>query len=186
MDILLLIIAGLLLLAGLAGSFLPVLPGPPLSWVGLLIASFSTHVNFSAVFLIITANITLVLTVFDYVMPGLAVKKKGGSKAGERGALAGGIIGMFMGPFGIIIGPFIGALIGELKAMRAAVIIQNFASTFNRHYPVGKALFAILRKKNRETTQLFNSHRNVVSQFFLFHRTHVSICNFPAQTKNGY
>lgn len=113
MDILLLNIAGLLLLAGLAGSFLPVLPGPPLSWVGLLIASFSTHVNFSAVFLIITAIITLVLTVFDYVMPGLAVKKKGGSKAGERGALAGGIIGMFMGPFGIIIGPFIGALIGE-------------------------------------------------------------------------
>lgn len=94
-------------------KFLPVLPGPPLSWVGLLIASFSTHVNFSAVFLIITAIITLVLTVFDYVMPGLAVKKKGGSKAGERGALAGGIIGMFMGPFGIIMGPFVGAFIGE-------------------------------------------------------------------------
>lgn len=113
MDILLLIIAGLLLLTGLAGSFLPVLPGPPLSWVGLLIASFSTQVSFSATFLIITAIITLVLTVFDYILPGLAVKKKGGTQYGERGALAGGIIGMFMGPFGIIIGPFVGAFIGE-------------------------------------------------------------------------
>lgn len=116
MDIFLIILSGLFLIIGILGSFLPVLPGPPLSWIGLLLASFTRFAHFSASFLITTAIITVVLTIFDFILPSLAVKKKGGTKAGERGALAGAILGVFVGPLGIILGPFAGALAGELIA----------------------------------------------------------------------
>lgn len=114
MDILLIVIAGLLLIVGVLGSFLPVLPGPPISWVGLLLAGFTSYIDFSTTFLIVTAGITLLLVLLDYVLPSLIVRKTGGSKFGERGAFFGAIIGIFFGPFGIILGPFVGALIGEL------------------------------------------------------------------------
>lgn len=114
MDIFLITLSGLFLIIGILGSFLPILPGPPISWAGLLIATFTPYAHFSTIFLITTFIITLVLTIFDFILPGLAVKKKGGTKAGERGALAGAILGMFFGPMGIIFGPFVGALTGEM------------------------------------------------------------------------
>jgi uncharacterized protein YqgC (DUF456 family) len=116
MDVFLLILACVFLIAGILGSFLPVLPGPPLSWLGLLVANFTSYIHFSTTFLVITALITLLLTIFDYILPGMAVKKRGGTKAGERGAFAGAVIGVFLGPLGIVIGPFAGALAGELMA----------------------------------------------------------------------
>lgn len=116
MSVTLLIIAIICLIVGILGSFLPVLPGPPISWLALLLVNFTDYGHFSNSFLIITAAITLFLTLLDYILPSIAVRKKGGTKAGEKGATAGALLGMFFGPLGIIIGPFIGALAGEIIA----------------------------------------------------------------------
>ncbi len=114
MDILLIVLAFILIFVGVIGSIVPVIPGPPLSWLGLLIASFAKQINFSIQFLVITLIVTLVITYLDYILPSIAVRKSGGSKYGERGALIGAVFGLIFGIWGVIIGPFIGALIGEL------------------------------------------------------------------------
>lgn len=127
MDTLLLIIALLLVLAGLLGSFLPVLPGPPLAFGGLALLKFSETMQPSdeqlGMHLVAAAGITLL----DYYVPVWGTKRFGGSKAGTRGAMIGLVIGLFMGPLGIIVGPFVGALLAEMvvgrpgpEALRAA------------------------------------------------------------------
>lgn len=115
MDIFLLIIAILLALSGLVGSVLPILPGPPLSYAGLLVLHFTSYANYSTSFLVITAVIAIIITALDYVIPLWGTKTFGGTKAGKNGALIGILAGLFIfPPFGIIIGPFVGAFIGEL------------------------------------------------------------------------
>ncbi|MBE7410650.1 MAG: DUF456 domain-containing protein [Leptospiraceae bacterium] len=125
MDIFLIIVSGLLIFVGIFGSFLPVLPGPSIAWAGLFIATFTNYIQFSNNFLIITAIVTLLLSIFDYILPSLAVKNKGGTKFGERGALIGAIVGIFFGQWGIILGPFLGALMGELIANK-----EDFQNAF--------------------------------------------------------
>lgn len=128
MDILLYIIGFLLLLGGLIGSVLPVIPGPPLGWAGLLTLSFVERVDFSTQFLVWTAVIAIVITALDYVIPVWGTKKLGGTQAGVRGSTVGLVIGLFFAPWGIIIGPAIGAFVGEMinernsdKALRSAI-----------------------------------------------------------------
>jgi uncharacterized protein YqgC (DUF456 family) len=128
MDLILVILAGLAIAAGIFGSFLPFLPGPPLAWAGLLMLHFSSYASFSTTFLVITAIVTLILAVLDYLLPIWAAKRSGGTKWGQRGAIAGMLIGLLAGPLGLILGPLIGAFAGELlhdssdmtKARRAA------------------------------------------------------------------
>ena len=109
----------ILVLVGILGSIIPALPGPPLSWVGLLLLHFSTAAQYSPTFLIITAAVAAIITVMDFVFPSLSTKKHGGSKAGIWGCNIGliiSIIGLPFGPqglLGIIFWPFVGALIGE-------------------------------------------------------------------------
>lgn len=113
---------------GIAGCFLPILPGPPLAFLGLWIQQLKEPNPFTAKFLWIWFGITLVVTAIDYWAPVYATKKFGGSKAGIWGCMIGLLLGFWMGPFGIIIGPLAGAFIGEImnnqdssKAMRAAL-----------------------------------------------------------------
>jgi uncharacterized protein YqgC (DUF456 family) len=114
-DYFLLIAGSLMMLVGILGCLLPVLPGPPLSWVGLLLLNISRFGNFSFQFLVIMAVVAVVVTVLDYVVPVWGTKRFGGSRAGIWGATLGLIGGIFfMPPAGIILGPFLGALIGEL------------------------------------------------------------------------
>ncbi|NKI30738.1 DUF456 family protein [Croceivirga thetidis] len=118
MDIALVIIGFLFTLVGIIGSFLPVLPGPPLSWVGLLLLYLTKAVPEDWWFLGITLVIALTATVLDYVIPAAGTKKFGGSKAGMWGSIIGLLVAIFfpvLGPFGIIIWPFVGALVGELS-----------------------------------------------------------------------
>ncbi len=82
MDIFLLIIAFVFLSAGLIGSLLPVLPGPPLGWVGLLILSFTEYGDFSSQFLLWMAIIAAVITALDYFIPVWGTKKLGVLKLG--------------------------------------------------------------------------------------------------------
>lgn len=64
--------------------------------------------------LVTTALITVLITVFDYVLPTWSTKKFGGNKASQQGAAIGTIAGIFAGPYGIILGPLIGAFIGAV------------------------------------------------------------------------
>jgi len=114
MDLVLFIVAGLLILLGAIGSLLPVLPGPPLAWSGILFVHFSSSVQFTAKFLVITAIVMIIVTVLDYFIPIWGTKRFGGTRAGVVGCTLGLVVGLFFGPLGIILGPFIGALIGEL------------------------------------------------------------------------
>ncbi|WP_339655212.1 DUF456 domain-containing protein [uncultured Maribacter sp.] len=117
MDIFLLILGFILMLVGILGSFLPILPGPPISWVGLLLLHFTSVINMTWTFLGITLAIALLVFALDYVIPAIGTKKFGGTKAGVIGTTVGLVVALIFpvfGPFGIIIWPFIGALVGEL------------------------------------------------------------------------
>ena len=115
MDIFLTILGALFMLLGIIGSFLPVLPGPLTSWVGLLLFHLTDAVPMSWTFLSITLVIAIFIWLLDYIIPALGTKKFGGSKYGMIGTSIGLIVGLFAPiPGGIIIGPFIGAFLGEL------------------------------------------------------------------------
>ncbi|HYG20665.1 MAG TPA: DUF456 domain-containing protein [Ohtaekwangia sp.] len=116
MDLLWMILGSVLMLLGLAGCVLPLLPGPPLCFIALLIQQLKTDPPFTASFLWIWAGVALVVTVLDYVVPLYGAKKFGGTKYGLWGCAIGLVVGLFAGPLGIIAGPFIGAFIGELMA----------------------------------------------------------------------
>ncbi|HET8810613.1 MAG TPA: DUF456 domain-containing protein [Flavobacteriaceae bacterium] len=113
MEIVLLLLGMILCVVGIMGSFLPVLPGLPISWLGLLLFHFIPGIEMDYWFLGITLVVTIVLFVLDYVIPAEGTKRFGGSKAGAIGTTVGLIVGLFF-PFGILIGPFLGALVGEL------------------------------------------------------------------------
>lgn len=138
MEYVLVILAGILIVLGIAGSILPGLPGPPLSYVGILLIHWTRFEQYSFRWLVIWAIIIIVVSILDYVVPILGTKKFGGTRAGVRGSTIGLIIGVIilpllgivLGPFGlfgIIGGPFLGAWLGEKsaglsseKALRAA------------------------------------------------------------------
>ncbi|MCL2808970.1 MAG: DUF456 domain-containing protein [Treponema sp.] len=115
MEIILVILAFLLLIVGILGSVLPILPGPPLSFIGLLLINWSGYGSFSHVFLWVAAGIVIAVTVMDYVLPAIMARKFGGSRAASIGSIIGLIIGIFIfPPWGMLAGPFLGALFGEL------------------------------------------------------------------------
>ena len=140
MDIFLVLVSAIFMVLGIIGSFLPVLPGPLTSWIGLLILHLTEAVPLNWTFLIITLIVALGIWLLDYIIPAMGTKRFGGSRSGMIGTTLGLIIGLiFLGPFGIIIGPFLGALIGELvnksefdKALKAAFgsFLGFIASTF--------------------------------------------------------
>ena len=115
MDIFLVVVAAFFMFLGLIGSFLPVLPGPLTSWIGLLIFHLTDAVPMNWTFLTITLIIAIAVWILDYIIPAIGTKKFGGSRAGMIGTTVGLIVGLLSPiPGGIIIGPFFGALIGEL------------------------------------------------------------------------
>lgn len=115
MDIILTIIAAFFIILGIIGSFIPILPGPITSWLGLLIAHFTDAIPMNKQFIIITLIIAILIWVLDYIIPAIGTKRFGGTKYGMVGTTIGLIIGLIAPiPGGIIIGPFVGALIGEL------------------------------------------------------------------------
>ena len=119
MNTILIILDFVCLAVGILGSIIPGLPGPPVSWMGLLLASLTPYIEISTAVLVGTAVATAVITVLDYVVPSLSTKRNGGSKYGVWGCNIGlviSIIGLPFGPqglLGVIFWPFIGALVGE-------------------------------------------------------------------------
>lgn len=117
MDIALLIVGFVFMLVGILGSFLPVLPGPPISWFGLLLLYLTKAIPNNWWVLGVTLAVALVVFALDYIIPAMGTKKFGGTKAGMIGTTIGLLVAIFfpiLGPLGIIIWPFVGALVGEL------------------------------------------------------------------------
>jgi hypothetical protein len=116
MDYILIFLGIVMMIAGLLGCMLPVLPGPPLSYIGILLLHFTEKHQFSSNFLIGWAAITIIVYLLDYLIPIWGTKRFGGSIRGIWGSIIGLLIGMFVfPPIGIIVGPFAGAVIGELS-----------------------------------------------------------------------
>lgn len=130
-----------LMIIGILGSFLPVLPGPPISWVGILLLYLSPQIENNYWILGVTLIIAIIITILDYIIPAQGTKKFGGSKYGIWGTNIGLIIGIISPiPFSFIIGPFLGAFIGEIiydtkdhnRALKAATgsFLGFLAGTF--------------------------------------------------------
>ncbi len=133
MDIALLILSLIIMLVGIVGSFLPVLPGPPISWIGLLILHLTDAIPMNWVFLGITLAVAAIVWALDYIIPAIGTKKFGGSTAGMIGTTIGLLVAIFfpiLGVFGIIVWPFVGALVGELsnKADQKTALKAAFGS----------------------------------------------------------
>ncbi len=128
MEVLLLTAGIICLLAGLAGAVLPI-PGPPLSFLGLLLLHWSHFVAFSLPVLWSLGIATAIIAVLDYYIPVWGTKKFGGTRYGSIGAIVGMIAGLLLIPgIGIFLGTFLGAFAGELlggttwqPALKAAI-----------------------------------------------------------------
>ncbi len=113
-DYIFLILGIILIILGIIGCLVPILPGPPLSYLGIVSLQVTKFGDFSKQRMIALLVIAIVVTVLDYVVPIWGTKKFGGSKYGVRGATVGLIVGFFLGPLGIVLGSLIGAFIGEM------------------------------------------------------------------------
>ena len=141
MDLLLISLAGFFILLGIAGSFLPIIPGPLTAWVGLFILSFAPSISLEKRYLFFYFCVALTVFILDNIIPVLGAKKFGGGRGSTIGSTLGLVIGiLFLGPFGILLGPFFGAFLGELVvnfdnkkgAFRAAIgaLIGFFTGVF--------------------------------------------------------
>jgi uncharacterized protein YqgC (DUF456 family) len=114
---LLLVAGGLLLtIAGLAGCFLPVLPGPPLNWLALVLVGWARDWEpFGALFLVVWGAVAAAVTLLDFVVPAWGARRAGASRLAVWGSVVGMIIGIvWFPPFGMLLGALLGAVLGEL------------------------------------------------------------------------
>ena len=115
MDIFLLLLGFVFVCLGIIGSFLPVLPGPLTSWVGLLLLHSTNIFPMDWTFLGVTLAIALLIWILDYFIPAMGTKRFGGTRYGVYGTTIGLLIGLLSPiPFGVLIGAFLGAFIGEM------------------------------------------------------------------------
>lgn len=118
MEIFWIITGTVFVITGILGCILPVIPGPPIAWLSLLLLQITERENrpFETQTIVLWGVVVVIVTVLDYIVPIWGTKKFGGSKYGTWGSTIGLIAGLFFAPFGILIGPFAGAVVGELLA----------------------------------------------------------------------
>ena len=122
----LIIFAILFAIAGIVGSVVPGIPGPPLSWIGMLLVFFADKVGdrpepMTLAVLLIWLAITVIVSILDYIIPAKVTRLTGGHKAASTGALIGLFVGMFLTPVGVIAGSLGGAFLGELLVTNKGV-----------------------------------------------------------------
>ena len=116
-EILMWVLAGALVLAGLAGTVLPVLPGAPLIFAGLLLAAWiDDFQRVTWVTLLVLGLLTLASMATDFIATALGARRVGATRLAVIGALVGTVVGLLFGIPGLIFGPFIGAVVGELMS----------------------------------------------------------------------
>ncbi len=125
METLIVILAVLAGVIGIAGSILPALPGTSFSWIGLFMLYMWGPEAVPVKVLIIWGIVVIAVSVVDYIVPMFFTKATGGSKYAERGAMIGLVAGIVLTPVGMILGSFLGAFFAELywggKDRRAAL-----------------------------------------------------------------
>lgn len=110
------VLAALLILVGLAGAIIPILPGVPLVFGGMWLAAWADHYQHIGTFTLILLGVLAVLALaIDFVASLFGAKRVGASVRAMWGATFGTIVGLFLGLPGLLLGPFIGAVIGELS-----------------------------------------------------------------------
>lgn len=121
MDIFLILVGAILVILGIIGSIVPLIPGPPITFCGLLLVHFTSSNPFTIKLLIVFGALAILSAVIDNVLPIYATKKFNGSKKGVWGSAIGLVIGLFFfPPFGILVGPMLGAFIGEILDGKSA------------------------------------------------------------------
>ncbi|WP_158881606.1 DUF456 domain-containing protein [Rhodanobacter sp. L36] len=117
MEIALYVIAGLLIVGGLAGAILPALPGIPMIFGGIWLAAAVDHYRHLGLWwLLIIGALGAIGVIADFAASAMGAKRVGASKLALWGAMAGTIVGMFLGIPGLVFGPFVGAIAGELAS----------------------------------------------------------------------
>jgi len=115
MELVLYLLAGALIVVGLAGVVLPALPGLPLMFVGMLLAAWVGHFERVPVWVIVVLGVmSLFALLIDFLATSLGAKRFGASKLAIVGATLGTLAGLFFAIPGLILGPFVGAVAGEL------------------------------------------------------------------------
>ena len=141
MDNLLVFLGFACVIIGILGSFLPILPGPPISWLGIMLLYLTEAIAINYWVLGISLIVAVGMLILDYIIPAQGTRKFGGSGYGVWGTNIGLLVGIFVPiPFGFIIGAFVGAFVGELiynskdknRALKAATgsFLGFLASTF--------------------------------------------------------
>ncbi len=149
------LISVVLLVVGLLGTILPVLPGLLLSLCGLLIYKFGTDADLPMAYIWIFSILTIISAVLNYVIPAKTNRKYGGTRWGSIGSIIGTIAGMFFipVPFGFLIGMFLGVFVGELlhdsqdkkkawNSTKGALIGFIYGAGFN--FMVGLAMLLVV------------------------------------------
>jgi uncharacterized protein len=115
MDLFLYVLAAALIVGGLAGAILPILPGVPMIFGGIwLAAAVDEYRHLGWGWLVAIGIVAALGIAVDFISGSLGAKKIGASPRALWGAGIGTTIGMFFGLPGLLIGPFAGAVIGEL------------------------------------------------------------------------
>ena len=124
MEEIIYILSFLLLVVGLIGSFVPVIPGPLISFIGIVLTFSFTSLPIGSNMMWILGILMAIAMVGDYLVQILGVKKLGGGKKAIRGTIIGSLLGMFVPPIGILFGALIGAFMGakmELGSNRQSI-----------------------------------------------------------------
>jgi uncharacterized protein YqgC (DUF456 family) len=147
------IISLIIIAIGILGTFLPVLPGLAVSFVGLILYKYGANPDFSIWYIVIFGILTLISLVLNYIIPIKTTEKYGGSNYGKYGGFIGTIVGLFFPPLGFLIGMLLGVFLGELlhdrndkqkalKATKGAFIGFIYGTGFN--LMVGLAMFLVV------------------------------------------
>src|SRR5690349_8272717 len=113
------ILSGTLIIAGIAGTVVPMLPGVPLVFAGMLLAAWADHFqHVGAVTLTFLGVLCALALLIDFVASMLGARRVGASSRALWGASLGTLTGLFFGLPGLLLGPFVGAALGELSAGR--------------------------------------------------------------------
>ena len=120
METFIAILAITLGILGIVGSIAPGLPGPPFSWLGLLVlyiwggGTNGAGEPLGTTLLLVWLGIVIAVSLLDYIVPAYFTKLTGGSKYGGWGAIAGLFLGLIYPPLGMILGSLLGAFAAEL------------------------------------------------------------------------
>lgn len=115
METVLITLGVICILVGIIGSFIPIIPGLPVSYAGLVFLQFTDPTPFSAKFMVLWAVIVIIIMMVESLIPAYTTKRFGGSAYGITGAILGLIAGVFIfPPLGILLLPLLGAFLGEV------------------------------------------------------------------------